>query len=181
MHIFYAHKALQSGTSFAERPPPSRVPPTGAPGSCRRAAGRATGRVSHQGLRVLNSHEPIRDVLAQSGCRVLWLCLRLCLFTVYLAGADAVAGSAPPCRRVLVTLMSTFGRSTQCAGDKFTATTRCRPISWGCPCSNAQQRAATRSNAQQRAAPPLRFFMISLFWLPSKSIQKNSRFLIKKR
>ncbi len=91
MHIFYAHKALQSGTSFAERPPPSRVPPTGAPGSCRRAAGRATGRVSHQGLRVLNSHEPIRDVLAQSGCRVLWLCLRLCLFTVYLAGADAVA------------------------------------------------------------------------------------------
>jgi len=47
--------------------------------------------VSHQGLRVLNSHEPIRDVLAQSGCRVLWLCLRLCLFTVYLAGADAVA------------------------------------------------------------------------------------------
>ena len=52
----------------------------------------ATGRsLSHQGLRVLNSHEPIRDVLAQSGCRVLWLCLRLCLFTVYLAGADAVA------------------------------------------------------------------------------------------
>ena len=36
------------------------------------------------------------------------------LFAVYLAGADAVAGSAPPCRRVLVTLMSTFGRSTQC-------------------------------------------------------------------
>ena len=54
----------------------------------------ATGRLfSHQGLRVLNSHESIRDVLAQSGCRVLWLCLRLCLFTVYLAGADAVAGS----------------------------------------------------------------------------------------
>ncbi len=47
--------------------------------------------MSTQGLRVLNSHEPIRDVLAQSGCRVLWLCLRLCLFTVYLAGADAVA------------------------------------------------------------------------------------------
>ena len=44
----------------------------------------------HQLLRVLNSDEPIRDVLAQSGCRVLWLCLRLCLFTVYLAGADAV-------------------------------------------------------------------------------------------
>ena len=43
--------------------------------------------------RRFNSDESIRDILAQSGCRVPPLCSPLCLFTAYLAGADAVVVS----------------------------------------------------------------------------------------
>ncbi len=38
-------KLCRAGQALQSAPPPSRVPPTGAPGSRRRAAGRATGRV----------------------------------------------------------------------------------------------------------------------------------------
>jgi len=45
-------KLCRAGQALQSAPPPSRVPPTGAPGSRRRAAGRATGRVESGGFKI---------------------------------------------------------------------------------------------------------------------------------